>query len=116
MRKIERIAISNTDRERLERLVRDRNTPQKVFWRARIVLLASDGLTAEAIAAAVGNELLPLDLQRRLEQRWAARFRKPDLKPVPSGHRFETQDERRATCTEGKSKARLAGLRTEPAV
>ena len=44
MRKIEQISISEADRERLERLVRDRNTPQKVVWRARIVLLASDGL------------------------------------------------------------------------
>ena len=35
MRKIERISISAADRERLERLVRDRNTPQKVVWRAR---------------------------------------------------------------------------------
>jgi hypothetical protein len=56
MRKIERISIGGADRERLERLVRDRNTPQKVVWRARIVLLANDGLTAEAIAAAVGQE------------------------------------------------------------
>jgi hypothetical protein len=58
MRTIERISISTADRERLERLVRDRNTPQKVVWRARIVLLASDGLTAEAIASAVGKSLL----------------------------------------------------------
>lgn len=50
-------AISTADRERLERLARDRNTPQKV-WKARIVPLASDGLTAEAIAAAVGKSLL----------------------------------------------------------
>src|SRR5436190_17009070 len=42
MRKIEQIAISAADRERLERLVRNRNTAQKVVWRARIVLLASD--------------------------------------------------------------------------
>jgi hypothetical protein len=48
MRKIEQISISAADRERLERLVRDRNTPQKVVWRSRIVLLASDGLTAVA--------------------------------------------------------------------
>jgi hypothetical protein len=33
MRKIERISISAADRDRLERLVRDRNTPQKVVWR-----------------------------------------------------------------------------------
>ena len=58
MRKIERISISAADRERLVRLVRDRNTPQKVVWRVRIVLLASDGLTATAIATAVGKSLL----------------------------------------------------------
>ena len=60
MRKIERISIGAADRERLERLARDRNTPQKVLWRARIVLLAGDGLTAEGIAAAVGKSLLDI--------------------------------------------------------
>jgi transposase len=69
MRKIERILISAADRERLERLVRDRNTPQKVVWRARIVLLASGGLTAEAIAAAVGKSLLTV---RRWRRRYVA--------------------------------------------
>ena len=67
MRTIERILISAADRERLERLVRDRNTPQKVVWRARIVLLASDGLTAEAIAAAAGKSLLTV-------RRWRSRY------------------------------------------
>lgn len=67
MRKIEQIAISTVDRERLERLVRDRNTPQKVVWRARIVLLASERLTAEAIVAAVGKSLLTV-------RRWRHRF------------------------------------------
>jgi hypothetical protein len=65
MRKIERLSISATDRERLERLVRDRNTPQKVVWRVRIVLLASAGLTAEGIAAAVGKSLLTVRRWRR---------------------------------------------------
>src|SRR5260370_5106337 len=65
MRKIEQIWISVADRERLERLVRDRNTPQKVVWRARIVLLASDGLTAEGIAAAVDKSLLTVRRWRR---------------------------------------------------
>ena len=69
MRKIERISISTSDRERLERLVRDRNTAQKVVWRARIVLLAGDGLTAEAIASAVGKSLLTV---RRWRRRYAA--------------------------------------------
>jgi transposase len=69
MRKIERISIGTSDRERLERLVRDRNTPQKVVWRARIVLLAGSGLTAEAIAAAAGKSLLTV---RRWRRRYAA--------------------------------------------
>jgi Transposase and inactivated derivatives len=70
MRTIERISISSADREGLERLVRNRNTPQKVVWRARIVLLASDGLTAEAIAAAVGKSLLTV---RRWRRRYVAK-------------------------------------------
>src|SRR6201987_1936774 len=69
MRKIERILISAADRERLERLARDRNTPQKVVWRARSVLLASGGLTAEAIAAAGGKSLLTV---RRWRRRYVA--------------------------------------------
>jgi transposase len=70
MRKIERISISAADRERLERLVRVRNTPQRVVWRARIVLLASDGLRAEAIAATVGKSLLTV---RRWRRRYVAK-------------------------------------------
>ena len=67
MRKIEQIAVSPADRERMQRLVRDQNTPQKVVWRARIVLLASGGKTAEAIAAAVSKSLLTV-------RRWRRRF------------------------------------------
>ena len=70
MRKIERISIGAADRERLERLARDRNTPQKVVWRARIVLLAGNGLTAEGIAAAVGKSLLTV---RRWRRRYVAK-------------------------------------------
>src|SRR5512144_1703550 len=36
MGKIERMQLTPGDRERLEKLARDRNTPQKVVWRARI--------------------------------------------------------------------------------
>ena len=67
MRKFERISITVADRQRLERLVRDRNTPQKVVWRARIVLLDSEWLTAEAIAAAVDKSLLTVG-------RWRGRY------------------------------------------
>jgi len=70
MRKIERISIGAADRKRLERLVRDRNTPQKVVWRARIVLLAGDGLKAEGIAAEVGKSLLTV---RRWRRRYLAK-------------------------------------------
>ncbi len=70
MRKIERISIGTADRERLERLVRDRNTPQKVVWRARIVLLAGGGLTAVAIAATVSKSVLTV---RRWRRRYVAK-------------------------------------------
>ena len=89
MRKIERISIGGADRERLERLVRDRNTPQKVVWRARIVLLANDGLTAEAIAAAVGKSLLTVRRWRRrhmaegIEGLLKDATRPSRVKPVP---------------------------------
>jgi hypothetical protein len=36
--------------------VRDRNTPQKIVWRSRIVLLAGEGIGAVAVAASVGQE------------------------------------------------------------
>jgi transposase len=67
MRKIERISVSDADRERLEGLVRDRNTPQKVVWRARIVLGAAAGLNAVGIAATVGKSVLTV-------RRWRRRF------------------------------------------
>ena len=70
MRKIERIALDATDRERLGRLVRDRNTPQKVVWRARIVMAAAEGLNAGQIAAAVGKSVLTV---RRWRRRYMAK-------------------------------------------
>ena len=36
--------VSSTDRLRLERTVRDRNTAQKHMWRAAIILLSADGV------------------------------------------------------------------------
>jgi transposase len=65
MRKIKQLSVTATDRERLEKLVVDRNTPQKVVWRARIVLAASDGMTAKAIAATVGKSELTVRRWRR---------------------------------------------------
>ena len=48
MGKIERIQVAPEDRERLVRLVKDRNTPQKIVWRSQIVLLAGEGIGAVA--------------------------------------------------------------------
>jgi hypothetical protein len=64
MRKIEQISIIAADRERLERLVGDRNTPQKVAGRARIVRLAGEGGRV-AIAVAVGKSVLTVRRWRR---------------------------------------------------
>jgi len=47
--------VSPGDRERLERLVSDRNTPQKHVWRARIVLLSGDRVGTMAIMRRVGK-------------------------------------------------------------
>ena len=69
MGKIERIHVPPEDRERLEKLVKDRNTPQKVVWRARIVMLAGAGLRAGAIAGTVGKSVLTV---RRWRRRYAA--------------------------------------------
>ncbi len=46
MGKIERIQVAPEDRERLVKLVKDRNTPQKIVWRSQIVLLAGEGIGA----------------------------------------------------------------------
>ncbi len=68
MGKIERIEVPAADRDRLENLVRDRNTPQKVVWRARIVLLTGEGLRATEVAARAGTSLLTV---RRWRRRYA---------------------------------------------
>jgi transposase len=65
MSKIDPITIDAADRDELERLVRDGNTAQKVVWRARIVLLAAEGLPAGAIAAATGKSQLTVRRWRR---------------------------------------------------
>jgi len=67
MSKLERIVIGASARDRLEKLVRDRNTAQKVVWRARIVLLAAEGLKARVIAAATTKSQLTV-------RRWRRRF------------------------------------------
>jgi transposase len=65
MGKIERIEVPPEDRERLERLARDRNTPQKIVWRSRIVLLAGEGMGAVEVATRVGKSVLTVPRWRR---------------------------------------------------
>src|SRR5947207_7021227 len=70
MGKIERIQVSPEDRERLVRLVRDRNTPQKIVWRSQIVLLAGEGIGAVEVATRVAKSVLTV---RRWRRRYAAK-------------------------------------------
>ena len=70
MGKIERIQVPPEDRERLVRLVRDRNTPQKIVWRSQIVLLAGAGIGAVEVATRVGKSVLTV---RRWRRRYAAK-------------------------------------------
>jgi transposase len=67
MRKGISISVSAADRIRLEAIVRDRNSPQKHVWRARIVLLTAAGLGTVAIMRAVGKD-------KRAVWRWQERF------------------------------------------
>jgi len=48
---------------------------------------------------------IPLDLQRRFEQRWAARFCRPDPNP-PKTQELEPQDQQQAATAKAKRKIR----------
>ena len=65
MSRIAAIRLPETDREKLAKLIRDRNTPQKVVWRSRIVLLSAEGMRPPAIAATVGKSELTVRRWRR---------------------------------------------------
>ena len=72
MRKNISIPLGETDRQRLEALVADRNMPQKHVWRARIVLLSADGVGTNGIMAATGTA-------KTTVWRWQARFMEEDV-------------------------------------
>ena len=48
------VEVSASDRVRLEAIVRDRSSPQKHVWRARIVLLTADGVGTNEIRRQAG--------------------------------------------------------------
>src|SRR3546814_5805421 len=59
--------VSASDRQRLHDIVSTPLSPQKHVWRARIVLLSSDGLGTSAIMAATGKS-------KTCVWRWQERF------------------------------------------
>jgi transposase len=61
------IRLSPEDRARLEGFVADRNTPQKLVWRARIVLMWAEGAGVTAIVRATGKT-------KRTAYRWRDRY------------------------------------------
>jgi hypothetical protein len=60
-------SLSQADRERLSGIVAAPLSPQKHVWRARIVLLSSDGLGTSAIMSATGKS-------KTCVWRWQERF------------------------------------------
>src|SRR5947209_2479975 len=70
MGKIEHIQVAPEDRERLVKLVKDRNTPQKIVWRSQIVLFAGEGIGAVEVATRVGKSVLTV---RRWRRRYASK-------------------------------------------
>jgi hypothetical protein len=61
------IWLSPTDRATLDGWVSGRNTPQKVVWRSRIVLLSADRVGVMAIGRAVGKSKVTVS-------RWQERY------------------------------------------
>src|SRR5436305_14471812 len=70
MGKIERIQVAPEDRERLVKLVKDRNTAQKIVWRSQIVLFAGEGIGAVEVETRVGKSVLTV---RRWRRRYASK-------------------------------------------
>lgn len=61
------IDLTSADRERLERISKDRNAPQKHVWRAEIVLLSADGVGTSEI-------MRRTDTSKTCVWRWQERF------------------------------------------
>jgi hypothetical protein len=67
MRKGIVVNVKAVDRRRLAAIVANRNSPQKHFWRARIVLLTADGLGTATIMRQTGKS-------KSVVWRWQERF------------------------------------------
>jgi transposase len=83
------IEVSATDRDRLERIGADRNSPQKHVWRARIILATAEGCgTAEIMRRAEVSKPCVWRWQERFMREGVAglvrdKTRKPGLPPLP---------------------------------
>ena len=77
MRKGITIEITPADRKRLQSIIRDRSSPQKHVWRARIVLLTADGQGTTAIMRAVGKG-------KTVIWRWQERFMQAGIAGSPA--------------------------------
>jgi hypothetical protein len=58
-------------------------------------------------------DTVPLDLQRRCEQRWAARFRQPAEPAATPEHRFEKQEQQLTAGTNIDERRLANALRDE---
>ena len=67
--KLPPVDLAAEERAALERLVRRHTTGQQLAERARIVLLAADGLNNSAVARTIG---VHLDTVRKWRRRWCA--------------------------------------------
>jgi transposase len=67
MRKGISITVTPADRVRLQSIIRDRNSPQKHVWRARIIVLTADGEGTTAVMRTVGKS-------KTVVWRWQERF------------------------------------------
>ena len=67
MRKGIVVEVTPADRAGFQSIIRDRNSPQKHVWRARIIVLTAEGAGTTAIARAVGKG-------KTVVWRWQERF------------------------------------------
>src|SRR6202011_2174932 len=67
----------------------------------RVMVLETGATTRSFVMSSI-----PLDLQRRFEQRWAARFFSPITSAAPQKHRLERQPQQLAALGKSKRKTR----------
>src|SRR4029453_11072175 len=86
------LAITDEERAELQRRVRAHTTPQRAAKRARIVLLAADGVPNRQIAPIVGmNEHTVAQWRRRFESERLAGLQDRQRPPAPASHWSHSQ-------------------------